>query len=644
MSKLYGWTGKIACINLTDRKISMLPTENYSEKFIGGLGIGQQIYLEESNPINDAFHPDNPLIFMTGPLTGTIAPSAPRLSICGKSPCAYPETFSSANIGGFIPAELKKAGYDGIVIKGRAENPVYLIISNDNIQIKDAQHLWGMKNSETHETIRNENSKSLKIISIGPAAENRTRLGIIFTDSAGSASMGFGSVMGSKNLKAIAAIGSNKIPVADRDTIMEIRKQHRQMREGNYFNLFGTPYPLPGIEVVKKAPCHGCPQGCWRTLRRSPSGAENIHKCQTDIFYAFWDRKRNGELTDANFNAINIVNDYSICLIELTMLLLWLERCFEQGILTEKEMELPFSERGSLEFLETYIQKICSLQGFGEILAQGTLRASETIGGKAREITRNFLTQTGRGIAYGPKVFLPSAVIYATEPRPSISELHEICEPMTKWGMWHTSGGKDTYVSTEVLRGIGEKFWGGRESVDFSTYDGKARAAALIQNRQYVKESLTLCDFAWPVYDSTASEDHIGDPGMESRLLTAVTGKDTSAEELNTIGERIFNLNRAILIREGRKGREDDYLPEFFFIEREEFIADVFGRHNPDLLLPGRGDEIISRKGKAVDKNEFKKMMDEYYKIRGWDVETGLIKKETTDRLGLSSKDIPVLE
>jgi len=636
MTGHFGWTGKIALINLTERRTTELATDNYSEKFLGGLGIGQKLYRDMSRPELDAFHPDAPLIFMTGPLNGTIAPSAPRLSVCGKSPAIYPETFASANIGGFFAAELKKAGFDGIVLTGKAESLSYIFINDDSIEIREAGHLRGKKNTGTFERVRRETSPGAKIISIGPAAEAMTRIGTMITDVAGSASAGFGSVMGSKNVKAIAALGSGSVPVADRDAVNDIRRQHREMRSGNFFNLFGTPFALPNVEVVKKALCHGCPGGCWRSLRRSlATGRETIHKCQTEVFYAMWDRKRNGSLTDTSFEAINIANDYSICIIELTMLLIWLERSFAQGILTDKDIGLPFAERGTLEFLEMFIQKMCSREGFGEILSRGAVRASETVGGEAREITRNFLSQTGRGIAYGPKVFIPSAVIYATEPRPFITELHEICEPLTKWGIWNATGGKNSYVSTDVLRGIGEAFWGGEESVDFSTYRGKARAAAMIQNRQYAKESLILCDFAWPVYDSAVDEGHVGDPSMESRLLTAVTGKDISPEELNFIGERIFNLNRDILLKDGRKGREDDYLPEFFFIERDELIGDVFGMHNPDLLLPGKDDEIISRKGKAVDRDGFKTMMDEYYDIRGWDKNTGLITDETLDRLGL---------
>jgi aldehyde:ferredoxin oxidoreductase len=644
MKNAYGWTGKILNIDLNTRKISTRDTVEYSKRFLGGIGIGEKIYWDESSPDFSAFNPGNPLILMTGPLGATQAPSAPRIVVCGKSPCIYPETFVNASLGGFFPAELKKAGYDGIVIKGKADSPVYLSIKNEKIEIRDASHLWGLTNSKTHHTIRKEVGEKVSILSTGPGGENGTRIGIIFTDVAGSGSMGFGSVMGSKNLKAIAAIGTGRISVADTNRIKLIRKKLKDMTGEGYYNLREIPITLPGTEVVKKVHCHGCPQGCSRSLQRRASGVEDIRKCQTGIFYSMWDRRLHQMPTDASFQAATIANEYSICVMELVFLLLWLDKCLENSILTEKDIELPVSKMGSIEFFESMIKKISYREGFGSILAEGAIRASEIVGKESREITRNLLTQTGRAIAYGPKVFIHSALIYATEPRPFITELHEICEPLTKWALWYTSKGEKSYVSTDVLRRIGKKFWGSEQAVDFSTDDGKALASVLIQNRQYVKESLILCDFAWPVYDDASTEDHVGDPTLESQLLSAVIGKEIDEKELNHIGERIFSLNRAILLREGRKGREDDFLPEFFFEEREERIPDAFGMRNTELFLPGSGDEVISRKGKAVDKKIFEKMKDDYYELRDWDVKTGLLKKDALTKLDLSEMIEPLKE
>jgi len=644
MKSVNGWTGKILRVDLNERKISQIETGDYSERFIGGKGIGEKIYWDESSPEMDAFHPDSQLIVMTGPLAATTAPSASRWLVCGKSPMLYPENFVSANLGGFLGAELKRAGYDGLVIQGKASQKVYLSIDNEKVEIKDASHLWGLTTSETKQMIRNELGEQVKLLTIGPAGENATRLSTMATDIGGSGTMGFGSVMGSKNLKAIAVKGTGKIAVADPDRIQHIRQQIKKMTGEGYYNLYGTPVPLPETEVVKQVRCYGCPQGCWRSLYKANSGEEGIRKCQATFFYAPWDRKLHGDITKVSFLATTLVNEYSLCTMNFAGILVWLERCFEQGILSEKETELPLSTMGSLEFIENLVKKVSSREGFGDILAEGVMRAAAIVGKGSKEVAIDHFTQSGCGIAYGPKVFTPSALIYATEPRPPTTELHEICEPLTKWALWYTTQGTFTYISTDVVREIAKQFWGSEEAVDFSTYAGKALAAVKIQNRQYAKESLILCDFAWPIYDDASSEDHVGNPGLESQLFSAVIGKETDEKELNYIGERIFNLYRAILLRDGRKGREDDFLPESQFIEREEPTYDVFGMFNPDLFLPGAGDEIISRKGKALEKDKFEKMKDEYYKLRGWDVSTGLFKKEKVKALSLSEIIEPLKE
>ncbi len=630
MNTRYGWAGKILKVDLSERKITAVETADYAERFIGGMGIGEKLYWDKARAGMPADDPQSPLLFMTGPLAATPAPSAPRLVICGKSPALYPEIFNSASLAGSFTAELKRAGYDGIMVTGRASQPLYLTISNEAAELKDAAHLWGCTNSTTRQLLREMWGEKTRCLTIGPGAESASRIGTIATDGGGNGSRGFGSLMGSKQLKAIAVSGSKKIAVADPDKISAIRNQVREMRGEGFFNLYGTPLSLPGVQVVKQVHCQGCPQGCWRTLHRSPSGEEGVRKCQTPLFYSFWSNKYPETSTEVSFRAASLVDDYSLCVIEMTFLLLWLEKCFKQGVLSDSNTGLPQNKLGSLEFFEMMLRMMCSGEGFGKILAQGVARAAEAVGGGAKT-----LAATDRPLPYGPKVFIPSALLYAVEPRPPITELHEVCHPLTKWGIWYVSKGERSYVSTAVLRKIADKFWGSEAAVDFSTYDGKALAAKIIQERQYSKECLVLCDFAFPLFDDAASQDHVGDPLLESRLLSAVTGEDYDEARLHRAGERVFNLNRAIHLRDGRRGRSDDCLPETQFIEREERIADVFGIHNPELYLPGAGDEVISRKGKALDRAQFEKLLDEYYRLRGWDEATGLLKQDTLRRLDL---------
>jgi aldehyde:ferredoxin oxidoreductase len=629
--------GKILTIDLTRRTISTIKTKPYAARFLGGLGIGQKLYWDLAPANVSAFDPDNPLIFMTGPLTGTTAPGASRLSICSKSPCLYPETFVSGSLGGHFPTDLKQAGYDGLVVSGRADAPVYLKICDGTAEIKDAGALWGCTNSETHSALEKEIEGRFSLLSIGPAGENQTRIGNISSDLASSAATGLGSVMGSKQLKAVVAMGSGSIKTADPAAMKKIRKQIRAMKGEGFFNLFADPSVFRDTEVVKKVHCTGCPDGCWRTLQRIASGEEGVRKCQMGMFYALWDmRYHGGSGTDTSFKAVTLANDLGFCLLELIYLFLWIDLCSEKEILTDEQVGLPLAELGSLDFLEKILKLICAKEGFGKTLAKGVVRASIDVGEPSREITTGLLTESGRGVAYGPKVFFQSALIYATEPKPAVTELHGICEPLTKWARWHLSDGVDTYVSTAVLRQIAKRFWGSEQAADFSDYDGMALAALKVQNRETVKESLILCDFLFPVYDDAGREDHVGDPTLERRILSAAIGREITEAEIDRFAERIFSLGRAIQLRDGRQGRTDDRVPAFTFEDSVDLVPDVFAMHNRDLLLPGKGEEIISRRGKGLDRNGFERMLDEYYDLRGWDRTTGYFKKETLEKLDLT--------
>jgi aldehyde:ferredoxin oxidoreductase len=192
-----------------------------------------------------------------------------------------------------------------------------------------------------------------------------------------------------------------------------------------------------------------------------------------------------------------------------------------------------------------------------------------------------------------------------------------------QWVNW-ANGVPGAYLSSDVFRKIGARFWGSELAADFSTYDGKALAAARIQDREYGKESLILCDFAWPV-THTLDGDHVGDPSIDSRMLSAVTGRDVDEEGLYLIGERVFNVQRAIHAREGHQGRRSDMLPDALFT-----TALKGNPMNPNVQAPGKDGEVTSRVGMVVDREGFERMKGDYYELRGWDVTSGL---QTVKRL-----------
>ena len=218
------------------------------------------------------------------------------------------------------------------------------------------------------------------------------------------------------------------------------------------------------------------------------------------------------------------------------------------------------------------------------------------------------------------------------EPRVHHNILHEIAFVNAAWSLNQLQLGS-TPVTTRVVHDIAKAFWGSEEAGDFSSYEGKALAAKKIQDRTYIKESLGLCDFAYPITCSFNTPDHVGDPDLGAKIFTAVTG--VTGEELDQCAERICNLQRAILLREGRKVPEADYPPEFNFTEPYQVTL------NSDVTtVPGPNEEAVSFIGNVLDRDRFTSMLKEYYRIRGWDEETGLPHVENLAAIGL---DAPAL-
>jgi aldehyde:ferredoxin oxidoreductase len=281
---------------------------------------------------------------------------------------------------------------------------------------------------------------------------------------------------------------------------------------------------------------------------------------------------------------------------------------------------------------------VANKKGFGKLLAQGTRRASIEKGKAAEEIALTRVAPSGYlNDDYGSRIFLTTSLLYATEPRSPIVELHEVSHLLIKWSLWHASAGVMSPINTDDLRKIAARVWGGEKAVDFSTYDGKAKAACIIQNRQHAKGSMIGCDWFYPLDATDQREDHMGDPTLLPRIFSAVTGNDLSEADYLRIGERSVNLQRIIQVREGRAGRKADSLGEFNFTQPAEESEGFFGMINPDFKLPGTGAEIVVRKGKTLDRKEFERMKDEYYQLRGWDIKTGLQTRKKLKELGLGS-------
>jgi aldehyde:ferredoxin oxidoreductase len=636
--KAYGWTGNLLKIDLSSNGVSRSGTRDYTQDFVGGRALGSRIYYDEVTPNVDALDPDNVLIMTSGPLGGTNVAACSRWVLTAKSPQLYPDQYGFGNGGGFMGSTIKKAGYDGLMVRGKAKGPSYLLIENEKAELKDAKGLWGLTSDDTMKKLKGIHGADASVVCIGPAGEKQIRFAIALTDQGGSLSNGMGAVMGSKNLKAIVVKGSKTITVAYPDKITELNRTSSFLRKGLNESLFKRDIMLDGIEKLKPSPCYACPEGCARATYRHISGQTGVRKnCGSAYFYMPWDQMYNkGKATNTPFLATQLCNRFGLCTQEVSHLIDWLYKCFNGGILSEDQTGLPLSKIGSLEFIESLADMITNKKGFGELLAQGTRRASIEQGKEAEKVALTRITPTGYiNNSYGPRIFLTTALFYATEPRYPIIQLHEVNYVLFKWTLWHISAGKMSPITTDDIRKIAARVWGSEKAVDFSTYDGKAKAAVIIQNREHAKETMVACDWYYPINDTDQKEDHMGDPTLVPQFFHAVTGKNMSEDSYLKLGERSFNLQRIIQGREGRSGRKEDTVNELNFTEPVEKSEAVFGMFNPEFKLPGSGNEIVSRKGKTLDRKEFEKMKDEYYQLRGWDVATGLQTRKILEELGL---------
>jgi aldehyde:ferredoxin oxidoreductase len=630
---MYGWTGKILNLNLSTSEVASSPTQDYSDRYLGGRGIALRIYWENVKPQTRAFDPENYLILMTGPLVATGAQGATRMAVVGKSPMAYPEQYCYGNMGGFFPSELKKAGYDGIVITGRAKKPVYLCIRDDLAELCDASSLWGQGAYRTGEIIEQNHGDKARFVTTGVAGENLVRSAVIFGSHQSTSTGGFGSVMASKNLKAIVVRGTGRPEVASPDKLRDLNRYTIEISKRLDLSI-PPDTTMSGhghlVERIGKGGCYQCGLDCIKNRYRygNRPDLEGTRRCQAMEYYLPWRYSREDEPVDTFFDAPTLANDYSICTFELRNMVDWLYACGQSQSLTEEDTGLPLSRIGTREFLVTLLRTIAYRKGFGDILAEGLIRAVEKVPDKARAMLAPAVRPIGELDVNMPRSSVVHALLDPMEPR--------MCRPMVHAGfaraawMFNMMSPGSNPITTDVLRDIARAFWGSVEAADVSSYEGKALAAVKVQDRNLMEDSLGLCDFGWPLAYSFSKPGGVGDPNLEARIFTAVTGVDS--KNIDDCIRRIALVQRAIQVREGRKVPEDDFPADINFTE-------PLRAKGPMTMVPGPGDEPISVVGNVLDKQKFTAMLREYYRLRGLSEDTGLALKDTLSEMGLSDLD-----
>jgi aldehyde:ferredoxin oxidoreductase len=626
----YGYAGGILKVDLSDGKITKQPTADYADKYIGGHGIAARLYWEMVPPQTKAFDPENCLICASGPVAGFPGFSGFRWKICGKTPLGNPESFSYCNLGESWGAFLKYAGYDSLAVRGKADKPVYIYLHDGKVEIRDASHLWGQSTFDVSDNLKAELGKGVRVLAIGPAAENLLPFSTVLAEGGASGSGGLGSVLGSKNLKAIVVAGNKRPKAADPDRVRQLVNRIKATRPGA---TLPSPWSVPGL--MRDHACYGCGIGCSRQLYDGDKGRRYKSLCQASEIYSAQVMRYAGKGNRAHLLAERLCDGYGLDTAVMQSMIEWLEACYQEGLINEKETGLPLSKIGSPEFIEELTRKIACKEGFGNTLARGIIAAAESVGPGAKEMLHRFISTRGSEKKdYDPRLFITTALCYATEPRRPIQQLHEVSVPSLSWLSW-AEGDKNALFSSRAFQEHAVRMWGSAIAADFSTYEGKALAAKKLQDRVFAKESLVLCDNYWtrPLTLSPAGGDK--EPVTETQVYAAITGKEVDEAGLYRVGERIFNLQRAILLRQGWPGRKGDRLLDYFFTEPLK-KGELF--FNTDGLMPGKDGEVISRLGAVVDRNEFEKMKTEYYQHRGWDVDSGLPKKAKLEELGL--KDV----
>ena len=630
-----GWTGKLLWVDLTDRKITHVPTSDFEpEKFIGGQGLNSRIFWELGCPDGDAFHPDNPLLFANGPLTGASGPFT-RATVCGLAPQCHPkELFSHSGFGGKFPSELKYAGYDGIVIVGKADKPVYLSIYDGDAEIRDADDLWGLDTYDTQHTLTDRHPRS-SILTIGPAGENLSRIAVILNETSSAAGQGgYGGVMGSKNLKAIVTRGTKTLKIARPDALLDLISQRKAAGEWvAEWNQYVHRSPLVGGTIPKEwtgkyrkklSGCYACPFQCngWYDFGGNGKGSEMC----VSAFYGYFNQYTPKGAWEGNILSQKLgVNQcdlmgilmflkdaVSLGLVKLTDIGLPPMPMNDQtfsGVVQPTMGEIPIHDPSELgpeseqphgsdeahhRFLQAFIGGIAD--GTSPF-AQGAARAAEQFGPDAVEVYNSHYPISGQ-ISHSMKN-VSMALMWAMETRDPFNSSHDA----QKFTMH-----KDVAEWFGMPGGYFEE--GGAKR---NQYEGVEREVVWVQDHQCLKNSLLTCEFG------SAPELYFHPPEMdigifESKLLSAITGLDYDLDTFWQAGERIWNLRRAIMILENDHSRDADTLNHNYF----------------DRVLP-----TGSALPEPLDRTRFEALKDRYYELRGWDVDTGRPTREKLVELGL---------
>jgi aldehyde:ferredoxin oxidoreductase len=608
----FGYMGKILRVNLTDGSITSDAVDlQVGQNFIGGAGYATKIMYEEVPANADPLGPDNKVVIMTGPVTGSRFPTSGRWVAATKSPLTGILTTSTSS--GFWGVELKKTGHDGIIFEGRSEKPVYLEINDDQVALKDASDIWGKDAYDTQEVLKERAPKKrARVACIGPAGENGSLLACLMNDDGRAAGRGgIGAVLGSKNIKAVVCLGTQKlVPAADeflKFMAQEVNKMVAEDPFAGFFTKWGTamsmdmnwasgdvPFKnwskgvweegavkLGGATMAKTilkphaAACFNCPIRCarWVEIKEGRFAYEGPGP-EYETLGAFGTMLMIDDLEAVSWFS-EMCNKAGFDTISAGCTIAWAMEAYEKGVLTKEDTGGIDLTWGNVDAVLETLELMGQVKGFGALLAKGSRKASQEVGQGSEEYA---IQVKGMEVPmHDPRAFQSLAVNYATGTR----------------GACHCQGASYAVELAIVTPEAGLVYKQGRFDKD-----GKGLAAKVSQDMAAVHNSTAICLFAGLAFQ----------PSQVAMLLGLVAGQPHSSATVLQAGDRIIQLQRAFACREGIT-RSDDTLPK-------------------RLLTP------LSDGGAAGKSADLEHQLNEYYALRGWD-ENGIPTKERLGMLGL---------
>lgn len=618
---LYGYHGRILHVDLTIGKLEIeTPGVDFYRKYMGGSALGLYYLLRNTHAGLEPLSPENVLVFALSVVTGAPVSGMSRMTVVAKSPLT--EVVGDSQSGGFFPAGMKQAGFDAIVVKGRAHRPVYLWLDNGEAELRSAEHLWGKVTGEVEVLLQEElGDDKIEVLQCGPAGERFVRFAALISHSnRANGRTGMGAVMASKNLRAVAVRGRMKPEIADRKAVLTLAKwgaEHlaesdiammpqlgtsmsvawmdsigalptRNWRSGTFVNAAAIDGSAMAETILQRNDtCYACAVRCKRVVAADERYHVDSHYGgpEYETIYAFGSSCAVDDL-EAVAYANQLCNMYGMDTISCGMTIAWAMDCFEQGILTKEDtggIELRF---GNAEAMVQTTELIAKREGIGDLLAEGSARAAAKIGREAQDLLATVKQQELPG--HMPQVKRSLALIYA----------------VNSFGPDHQSHEHDPSYRAypDRMQEIGLEDPPAGNALD----ENMVRFALHTQRFFSAMDTLSVCQFVFgPGFQ-------LYGPNQLADTVSAVTGWNVDTEELLRVGERRLNMLRAFNAREG-VGRESDQLPNKLY--------------RP--LIGGKTE------GEHITVDEVEQAKDRYYAMAGWDIKTGVPTREKLEELGL---------